>query len=239
MDFNISGIYTFLSKEQEILYVGKTVKLLNRIRQHLTDEKEWKKDIFYVDFMKCDNETDREILETYCINYFNPIYNLDKVYNVKPSIQIELPITDRYLLSEIYNYRPVLKYYIGTFKDCCKQAVEDNYIPEEVEKYYPLIKEGYEKLGAKKLKALGYCSTKIKNELYNLDSVEDINKEILKTFESGKFYSSKDVKLLLFTLYCNLGINKNPKANDLESVYNIRSIRKIISNKQVRGYEIP
>jgi excinuclease UvrABC nuclease subunit len=45
MDFNISGIYTFLSKEQEILYVGKTVKLLNRIRQHLTDEKEWKKDI--------------------------------------------------------------------------------------------------------------------------------------------------------------------------------------------------
>jgi len=127
----------------------------------------------------------------------------------------------------------------NNFKFICKLVCENKCNKEKVFKEYPLIKEGYEKLGTKRLKALGYNSTKIKNDLDNLKSAENVNEEIFKIFESGKFYSSKDVKCMLTNLYLNLGIIKNPKASDLESIYKIKSIRKSINNKQIRGYNIP
>ena len=127
----------------------------------------------------------------------------------------------------------------NNFKFVCRLVCEDKCNKSQVFKQYPLIQEGYEKLGIKRLKALGYDSGKIKNELRNIDSAENINEEILKVFESNQFYSSKDVKVMLTNLYNNLGIAKKAKANDLECVYKIKSIRRLINNKQVRGYEIP
>jgi len=236
-DYKISGIYLFRSQNEELLYVGKTCNLSNRVRQHLAEDKEWKNDIYYVDFYSAVNESDREILETYCINLFEPVFNSDKVYNTKPEIKIELPEKHRFLLEDVY--RPVLKYYIGTFKECCKQVVEDNYVPEEVAKYYPTIKEGYEKLGIKKLKALGYCSTKIKNELINLEYTNLINIRIKQLFKSGEFYTAKEVKEKLNQLYKELNINKKAKCTDMEKVLKINVTVTRIEGISTRCYNIP
>ena len=128
----------------------------------------------------------------------------------------------------------------NNFKFVCKLVCEGKcYNKEQVFKQYPLIKEGYDKLGVKKLKALGYDSYKIKNELHNIDLAENINDHIMKLFESGKFYSSKDVKVMLNNLYRDLGITKKAKCTDLENVLVINANNKRVDNKLVRGYYIP
>lgn len=126
----------------------------------------------------------------------------------------------------------------NNFKAICKMVCENKCDKQKVFEEYPLIKEGYEKLGCKKLKALGYDSFKIKNELNNLSNVDEVISKIKQLFEVGKFYSSKDIKVILSTLYRNMGINKKAKSTDIEEIFNVKMTLKLINNKTVRGYQL-
>lgn len=124
------------------------------------------------------------------------------------------------------------------FKSVCKLLCEDKCNKEKVFKEFPLIEEGYKKLGVRRLKALGYDSYKIKNELNTLASKDSIDLQIKKLFNENNFYSNKDIKTKLGTLYTNLGINKKAKATDIENVFNISVTNKKINGKTVRGYQL-
>ena len=124
------------------------------------------------------------------------------------------------------------------FKSVCKLVCEGKCNKEKVFKQFSLIEEAYTKLGAKRLKALGYDSYKIKNELNVLAAKDNIDLEIKKLFETDIFYSNKDIKAKLSNLYTNLGINKKAKATDIEEVFNISVINKKINGKTVRGYQL-
>lgn len=126
----------------------------------------------------------------------------------------------------------------NNFQAICKLVCDDKCDKEKVFAEYPLIKDGYELLGSKKLKALGYNSFKIKNELNNLDNQNEIQDKIKSTFEADKFYSAKDVKAILTTLYKNVGISKKAKSTDIESILNTRLIQKKINSKNIKGYQL-
>ena len=100
-----------------------------------------------------------------------------------------------------------------------------------------LIEESKDVLTKKDYKRLCYQPSKIRNELNNLKSEVVISSEIKKQFTTG-FYSSKDIKVILSRLYTDLGINKKAKSTDIETVFNIKPIRKNVANKTVVGYQI-
>jgi len=73
------GVYYFLNKDQEIIYIGKSVNMYNRALSHFnTDEKKGKKmlnDLMNVDFVETGSELIALLLEADEIKKHKPIYN--------------------------------------------------------------------------------------------------------------------------------------------------------------------
>ena len=232
-DYQVGCVYFFFNSEKELLYIGKTYNLKNRLRQHLSDTDEWKKDIHLVEYMVIENEVDRDIIETYCINVHKPIYNRDKVFsNIKPTIVLDLPTTKIVLKTDII---PVtIK---GNLKTIIKMYCEGNLDLDTAITLCPLLQETNALMNKEDYKRLCYQPSKIRNELNNLKLQEVISKEIRSQFTNG-FYSSKDIKIMLIDIYNKLEINKAAKSTDIEKVFSIKSIRKNVNNKTVVGYQI-
>lgn len=80
-------VYIFKNYYDEIIYVGKTKNIKNRMKQHFTDGHlpeecyEQVKHIFYADTGI--SQYDTEIIETLLIDQYKPIYNTEKKYNEK------------------------------------------------------------------------------------------------------------------------------------------------------------
>lgn len=73
------GVYYFLNKEKEIIYIGKSINMYNRALSHFnTDEKKGKKmlnDLMNVDFVETGSELVALLLEADEIKKHKPIYN--------------------------------------------------------------------------------------------------------------------------------------------------------------------
>lgn len=77
------AIYCFYSKDNEILYIGKTIDVQNRLRQHWSGKTNtqycfYEFDKAYIYYI--DRETDLDELETILINTLKPKYNKDKAF---------------------------------------------------------------------------------------------------------------------------------------------------------------
>lgn len=74
-------IYKFENFNNEIIYIGKTVNLKRRIRQHFMYghlDKNCYSHVSRIFFCLINGKTNNEIMETYLINKYHPIYNTDK-----------------------------------------------------------------------------------------------------------------------------------------------------------------
>jgi len=80
---NKAGIYLFYGANNDLLYIGKTKLLRQRIRQHLLSNDintELLRHHFV--FVRCiyvDDSLERDIYETYMVNTLRPLFNIDKV----------------------------------------------------------------------------------------------------------------------------------------------------------------
>jgi len=109
------GVYFFHNNDfNELLYIGKTCNVKQRVKIHLTDTRffvnqrgekhgstsdiqhnfKWI-EVFYVD---CPVE--RDIYETYLINTLRPSLNVNKVYLYKSSRQMDRYKTEKQILYE-------------------------------------------------------------------------------------------------------------------------------------------
>lgn len=81
------GIYFIYGEERNLLYIGKSSNISNRIKQHMNGYSEIDysvKDMYkYVEYTKLKCPVDREIYETYYINKLSPPLNRSKVYLYK------------------------------------------------------------------------------------------------------------------------------------------------------------
>lgn len=71
------GIY-FLYNDDELVYIGKSQNIFQRIGSHI---KEGIKEFNNWDYQEIDNENERSELEGYLINVFKPKYNEKMEYN--------------------------------------------------------------------------------------------------------------------------------------------------------------
>lgn len=78
---------------QEIVYVGKTTNIKNRINQHFSRQghlgKNEYESIKYIEYIELPTKIDMDIVELYYINKWNPRYNTANVNHNKATIQIK------------------------------------------------------------------------------------------------------------------------------------------------------
>ena len=105
---------------------------------------------------------------------------------------------------------------------------------EVFDKYYNL-------LGPERCKATGYDTTDMRKEIQDLlIPKDDIRGAILSVFKVGERYSKTWIKEKLRELYKKLGLNKTPKATDLENYFILKEVKviDITTNTRLHGLEI-
>lgn len=77
--FCFPAVYSFYDNFDNLLYIGKTNNLSNRMQQHFKEGHLKREDLYKVKkimYIKCNSDTDALILETILINYHNPPFNI-------------------------------------------------------------------------------------------------------------------------------------------------------------------
>jgi hypothetical protein len=100
------------------------------------------------------------------------------------------------------------------------------------------IKVYYNRLGPDTLRSMSYKEADIKRVL-GYESLQETMKEAVKsTFNRGQFYSLKQVKTILQTIYDRLGAEKKAKATDLKTFMNCNEKQMTINGVRENGYLI-
>ena len=81
-------IYKMFDKNNTVIYVGKTIDVDQRIRQHMLD-KDWFKTVDKIYYAECLNKTDMDIYEIYYINKLIPLHNKQLVNGIGFSIILD------------------------------------------------------------------------------------------------------------------------------------------------------
>lgn len=104
------------------------------------------------------------------------------------------------------------------FKEKCLEFIDKK---EEVESFFtnyaPDIRDAYNLLGVKKMKALGLNPTRIKQALADArpEIQQDLQQAVYVQFQVNSFYSLKEAKNKLQAIYDSLQMSKKAKATDL------------------------
>lgn len=93
-------------------------------------------------------------------------------------------------------------------------------------------------LGPDRIKANAYKENSIKKEYWSIRSCGGIKEEVFSIFSVGSRYTLKDIKEYFKIIYIKVGIEKSPKASDLEEYFNVKKCLLTIDGKKVNGYEI-
>jgi len=85
------NIYKLYNDKDNLLYIGKTKNIHQRINQHLAEKNKisWKSTIDKIMIAEVDSDIDLELYETYLINKLKPIYNGAKLYNNNSKIELK------------------------------------------------------------------------------------------------------------------------------------------------------
>ena len=85
-------VYRFIDGKGNIIYVGKTVNINNRIQQHFSNghlPKECYNSVAKIEYQKHKTESDSLIMETYYITKYSPRYNKLQQSRDLPTIQFD------------------------------------------------------------------------------------------------------------------------------------------------------
>ena len=71
-------VYRFVNTEGKVIYIGKTINIHNRMKQHFRNGHlpiECYRSVSRIEFQRYKTESDSLIMETYYITKYNPKYN--------------------------------------------------------------------------------------------------------------------------------------------------------------------
>ena len=148
-------------------------------------------------------------------------------FNLKPVNKVKRTIIEKMLAGCKVNFAMVCESY-NTSGDLEKK---------QIEKLYPLVKEAYDKLGVKRIKALEYRQTAIKKELLLQNKLSSKASKISSVLDLrvGQWVSLKELKTALQEAYDEVGIVKKAKASDIDNYYSMKPLNRREGSKFVRG----
>ena len=86
-------VYRFLDKDNNVIYIGKTININLRMQQHFGGKGHLSDNCYHnvyrIEYQKYKTESDALIYETYYITKYSPKYNKLGQSRDKPTIQLE------------------------------------------------------------------------------------------------------------------------------------------------------
>lgn len=119
-----------------------------------------------------------------------------------------------------------------------KQGLIVNLAMSTLESKYPELRYYYEVLGADRIKALNYKENKLFNEIHIMKTKSDIRNVLHSTIHIGDRILTTDIQQILHEVYGKLGIDKSPKATDLNEFFEIHPVKILTANGRKNGFEI-
>lgn len=119
-----------------------------------------------------------------------------------------------------------------------KQGLIVNLAMSTLESKYPELRYYYEALGADRIKALNYKEKKLLNEIHIMKTKNKIRHELHSTIHIGDRILTADIQQTLRVVYDRLGIDKSPKATDLNEFFEIHPVKIPTANGRKNGFEI-
>lgn len=119
-----------------------------------------------------------------------------------------------------------------------KQGLIVNLAMSTLESKYPELRYYYEALGADRIKALNYKEKKLLNEIHIMKTKNKIRHELHGIIHIGNRILTTDIQQTLHDVYDRLGIDKSPKAADLNEFFEIHPVKIPTANGRKNGFEI-
>ena len=119
-----------------------------------------------------------------------------------------------------------------------KQGLIVNLAMSTLESKYPELRYYYEALGADRIKALNYKEKKLLNEIHIMKTKNKIRHELHGIIHIGDRILTTDIQQTLHDVYDRLGIDKSPKAADLNEFFEIYPVKIPTANGRKNGFEI-
>lgn len=119
-----------------------------------------------------------------------------------------------------------------------KQGLIVNLAMSTLESKYPELRYYYEALGADRIKALNYKEKKLLNEIHIMKTQNKIRHELHGIIHIGDRILTTDIQQTLHDVYDRLGIDKSPKAADLNEFFEIHPVKIPTANGRKNGFEI-
>lgn len=119
-----------------------------------------------------------------------------------------------------------------------KQGLIVNLAMSTLESKYPELRYYYEALGADRIKALNYKEKKLLNEIHIMKTQNKIRHELHGIIHIGDRILTADIQQTLHDVYDRLGIDKSPKAADLNEFFEIHPVKIPTANGRKNGFEI-
>lgn len=103
-------VYFYYNNKKELLYVGKTIDVRKRWREH---QEKWKGDVHRIGIREYPDHASMDVFEHYYIARFVPKYNKEFLHHGGTRVEISDPITETlYTIEEFkQHYSPVEKYH--------------------------------------------------------------------------------------------------------------------------------
>ena len=119
-----------------------------------------------------------------------------------------------------------------------KQGLIVNLAMPTLESKYPELRYYYEALGVDRIKALNYKEKKLLNEIHIMKTKNKIRHELHGIIHIGNRILTTDIQQTLHDVYDRLGIDKSPKATDLNEFFEIHPVKIPTANGRKNGFEI-
>lgn len=119
-----------------------------------------------------------------------------------------------------------------------KQGLIVNLAMSTLESKYPELRYYYKALGADRIKALNYKEKKLLNEIHIMKTKNKIRHELHGIIHIGDRILTTDIQQTLHDVYDRLGIDKSPKAADLNEFFEIHPVKIPTANGRKNGFEI-
>lgn len=119
-----------------------------------------------------------------------------------------------------------------------KQGLIVNLAMPTLESKYPELRYYYEALGVDRIKALNYKEKKLLNEIHIMKTKNKIRHELHGIIHIGDRILTTDIQQTLHDVYDRLGIDKSPKATDLNDFFEIHPVKIPTANGRKNGFEI-
>ena len=119
-----------------------------------------------------------------------------------------------------------------------KQGLIVNLAMPTLESKYPELRYYYEALGVDRIKALNYKEKKLLNEIHIMKTKNKIRHKLHGIIHIGDRILTTDIQQTLHDVYDRLGIDKSPKATDLNEFFEIHPVKIPTANGRKNGFEI-